>query len=180
MKLHRNIKLLSIMTISFLLHACGIAHVKTEVVAQDIDQYTNIFIQDVRVYSNEASAKNNVPLQEKLKSWESYSRGQIESYINASKFTLVKSLDDTKSDTLLIDLDVNVKYGNRALRWAVGFGAGGGGVDSTLTVKDAKTGEVKYRGHADSDLSVGIAGGDIGDVLEKNIRELMKAIYSGV
>ncbi len=176
MKLHRNIKLLSIITISFLLHACGVAHVKTEVIAQDINQYTNIFIQNVRVYSNEASAKNNAALQEKLKSWESHSRGQIESYINASKFTLVQSLDDTKGDTLLIDLDVNVMYGNRALRWVVGFGAGKGGVDSTLTVKDAKTGEVKYRGHGDSDLSVGITGGDMGDVLEKNIRKLLKAI----
>ena len=178
MNIHKSIKILSVIGISFLLYACGTAHVKTDVAAQDLHQYANIFIQDVRVYSNEASAKNNAPLQEKLKGWQSYTRGQLETYVNSSKFTLVQSLDDIKVDTLLIDLDVNVKYGNRALRWAVGFGAGKGGVDSTLTVKDAKTGEVKYKAYADSDLSGGGAGGDIGDVLEENIRELIKQ-YSG-
>lgn len=58
---------------------------------------------------------------------------------------------------------MNVQYGNRALRWAVSFGAGKGGVNSILTVKDSKTWDIKYKAHADSDLAMGGAGGDRGD-----------------
>ncbi|MDO8864275.1 hypothetical protein Q6D67_21645 [Haliea sp. E1-2-M8] len=161
-------------TTCFLLFGCGTAHVKTDIQADNMHAYKNVLIEDVRVYSSEESAKTNAPLQEKLKDWELYSRQQLQSHVNSSKYTLVENLDEANGSTLLIDLDINVKYGNRALRWAVGFGAGKGGVDSTITVKDAETGVVKYKAQADSDLSMGGAGGDIGNVLKENISKLLK------
>jgi hypothetical protein len=178
MKIYKKIKLIFLLMTFSLLYGCGAAHVKTDVEAQNIEKYENVLIQKVKVYSNEAAAQENAPLQEKLKGWESYSRGQLEEYLNSSKHKLITSLDEAQGNTLLVDLDVNVKYGNRALRWVAGFGAGKGGVDSTLIVKDAKTGQIKYKASADSDLSVGFAGGDIGSVLKENIKELIKK-YSG-
>jgi hypothetical protein len=169
-------KHLTIIVIISILYGCGEAYVRTDVQSQDLKEYDNILIQNVRVYSKEAAAKNNVPLQEKLKSWEEFSRNELEGYVNRSQYKLVKSLENVSGQTLIVDLDVNVQYGNRALRWAVGFGAGKGGVDSTLTVKDARTGEVKFQAEADSDLSMGGAGGDIGEVLEDNIRELIEQL----
>ncbi|GAB2896395.1 hypothetical protein ACCI51_04750 [Microbulbifer echini] len=174
MSSYKTIKPLLMIVVFSILYGCGSAHVKTDIQSQNIGSYRNILIQDVRVYSNEQAAKSNAPLQEKLKRWESYSRTQLEQYVNGSKYTLINSLDEAEGNTLLVDLDVNVQYGNRALRWVVGFGAGKGGVDSVLTVKDSETGEVMYKANADSDLSMGGAGGDIGDVLEENIKELIK------
>ena len=162
-----------------ILCACGSAHVKTNIQSQDLAEYENILIGDINVYSKEPAAKNNPELEKKLKEWTEYSRNKLNEYISSSKYRKITSLDNVAGNTLLIDLDVNVQYGNRALRWAIGFGAGKGGVNSTLTVKDAITGEIKYKAHADSDLSMGGAGGDIGVVLEENIKKLIDQ-YRGV
>ncbi len=161
------------------LYGCGVAHTKTDFQAKDMGLYKNILISEVKVYSNEAAAINNTPLQEKLKAWKIYSQEQLEKQLAASKYNLITSLDEADGETLLLTLDVNVRYGNRALRWAVGFGAGKGGVDSILTVKDAKTAQVKYKARADSDLAMSAAGGDIGSVLEENVRKLITQ-YSGI
>ena len=174
MNIFAYMKNLSTIVIVAMLYGCGVAHVKTDVQSQDLREYDNIFIRNVEVYSNEAAASNNLPLQEKLKSWELFSRNELESYVDKSQYKLVKSLENTSGKTLIVDLDVNVQYGNRALRWVVGFGAGQGGVDSILTIRDADTGEVKFQAEANSDLSMGGAGGDIGDVLKENIKTLVE------
>ena len=168
-------KISSIVLVSLFLFltGCGAAHVKTDIQSQKFTQYDNILIQSVKVYSKEVSAKDNQALQEKLRRWQSFASGQIQEYVRDSKFTPVASLRTARGATLLLDLDVDVQYGNRALRWAVGFGAGKGGVYSVLTIKDARTGEIVYKSQADSDLSVGAAGGDIGSVLESNIKKLI-------
>lgn len=174
MKLSNTIRLPLLIVILWFLNGCGTAHTRTDVQAQNIESYQNILIQEVKVYSNEEAAKKNAPLQEKLRNWETYSRNQLEQYIKDSKYTLINSIDEIEGKTLLVDLDVNVQYGNRALRWAVGFGAGKGGVDSVLIFKDSVTGDIKYKAYANSDLSMGGGGGDIDDVLKKNIEKLLK------
>jgi len=178
MKFVRSIKLLLIFTTGVFLFGCASTNLKTDVQSQDVSLYEKIYIGEVRVYSNEVAAKSNVALQKKLKSWEEYSRQQLEGYASDSRLALVDTLEGNTGNTLTIDLDVNVQYGNRALRWAVGFGAGKGGVDSSLVVKDPETGAVKYKAQANSELTMGGAGGDIGDVLEKNIKKLI-AQYKG-
>lgn len=164
---------LAVFSMILFLTACGAAHVRTDVNANDLFSYDNVLIKEVKVYSLEAAAKDNDALQLKLKDWEMFSRNELESYVENSQYKLVDSIDAATGQTLLVDLDVNVTYGNRALRWAVGFGAGKGGVNSVLTVKDAQSGEVKFRARADSDLSMGGAGGDVGAVLKRNIRKLV-------
>lgn len=144
------------------LYGCGVAHVKTDVAASDLNSYESVYIQDVKVYSNEAAAKTNEPLQVKMQEWTTFTRQEFENYVRNSNYELADSLPSTPNKSLIMDFDVNVAYGNRAMRWAVGFGAGKGGVDSLLTVKDANTGEVKFKANADSDISMGGAGGDIG------------------
>ncbi|WP_226647755.1 hypothetical protein [Microbulbifer variabilis] len=173
MKHYKAPRLFFLMMTLSLLGGCGVAHVKTDVHSQSFEGYKNIQIEDVRVYSKERSAKNNSILQEKLKGWEVYSREKLEEYARESNYQIVKSSSEAEGKTLLVDLDVNVQYGNRALRWAIGFGAGKGGVESVLTVKDSETGIIKFKAHADSDLSMGGAGGDIEAVLKKNIKALI-------
>ena len=76
---------------------------------------------------------------------------------------------------MIWNLDIDVQYGNRALRYTVGFGAGKGHVRSTLVVDDGAKQE-KYRSGADSDLAIGGFGGDIGAVLRDNIHKLVGAL----
>lgn len=160
------------LSLTVLLYGCGVAHIKPGVQSPDLGNYNGIAVNDVKVYSLEPAAKGNAALQEKLKNWQSYSSEQLSNYVATSSFQ--RAADGQQESTLLLDLDVNVQYGNRALRWAVGFGAGKGGVLSTLTAKDARTGEIKFEAQADSDLSGGGAGGDIGAVLRKNIQTLIE------
>ena len=176
MNIFAYMKNLTTIVLIAMLCGCGVAHVKTDVQSQDLKEYDNILIRNIEVYSNETAAINNLPLQEKLKNWENFSRKELEGYVNRSQYKLVKSLENASGKTLIVDLDVNVQYGNRALRWVVGFGAGKGGVDSILTISDAKTGEVKLQAEANSDLSMGGAGGDIDDVLKENIKTLIEQL----
>ncbi len=85
-----------------------------------------------------------------------------------------------RNETLVIDMDVEVVYGNRFLRWFVGFGAGRGKVDTVMTVYDAKTNAVKFKAVANSDLKGGGGGGDVGKLLQNNIRHLMKQYRNSV
>lgn len=157
-----------------LLASCGRAHIKQGVKASDLKSYSNIIIKNVRVYSNEENAKENQELQNKMKQWEGFARTELEEYINKSKYKLVKSVNKAKGKTLTIDLEMNVEYGNRALRYFVGFGAGSGGIDSKLTVKDAKTGKIKFQSDVASDLSGGGFGGDMNETIKENIKVLVE------
>ncbi|MCP5007080.1 MAG: hypothetical protein GY941_24520 [Planctomycetes bacterium] len=155
------------------LYGCGAAHIKTDMQSPDLRLYEKFYIRDVKVYSNEPNAKTNIKLQRKMEYWASFTRKELEGYIRESHYSLVDSVGTESEKVLIADIDVNVVYGNRALRWAVGFGAGKGGVDSLLTVNDAQTGKIKFKATSDSDLSMGGAGGDIDDVLKGNIRKLI-------
>ena len=162
--------------ITAVLAGCGAAHVRTELDFVDIEQYANVYIGRVDLYSKEQSAQTNEDLQMKLEEWQRFARSEIEQYVRGSSFQLVNQLPSDPERTLIINTDINVAYGNRALRYFVGFGAGKGGVDSTLVIVDAKTGAEKFKAVAESDLAIGGFGGDMGAVLRKNIRKLTDQI----
>jgi len=155
------------------LNGCGVAHVRTEVATNDLHQFDTVYIAGVRVYSLEESAKHNEELKQKMAEWEVFARRELENYINASHYQLAKQDQPENPLLLSVDLDIKVAYGNRALRYWVGFGAGSGSVDSTMVVTDSKTGQEKFRAVAESDLSVGGFGGDMEAVLKSNIKELV-------
>ena len=155
------------------LYGCGAAHVRTEVASTDIHQYEKVFIAKVDVHSQEATAKDNEELQAKMIEWETFSRGELEGYVNESHYQLLTEPPGADENALIIDLDIDMVYGSRAKRYWAGFGAGRGSVDSVLTVSDSQTGEQKFRGVAESDLSVGGFGGDMEAVLKQNVKELV-------
>ncbi len=156
-----------------LVSACGTAHVRTDGLQFDVSEYRVGRVGQVKVYSLETNAPSNQPLQEKLAAWTEETTHSLESTI--SQLSLVPD-DANRPDeeaVLVFGIDSNVRYGNRALRWAVGFGAGKGGVTSILTVTDSRSGKNVYRATAESDLSVGGGGGDMGSVFRKNIDKLL-------
>ena len=155
------------------LSGCGAAHVRTDTASADIHQYEKVFISEVDVHSQEESAQDNAELQANMDEWEIFARGELESYVNDSHYQLLTDPPGATDKALIINLDIDIVYGSRALRYWVGFGAGKGSVDSVLTVSDNQTGEQKFRAMAESDLSVGGFGGDMEKVLKKNVSELV-------
>jgi hypothetical protein len=165
--------LLSLLIMIVTLYGCGAAHVRTEVASNDLHQYDKVHISDVRVYSLEESAKTNEELKAKMDEWKIFARRELEAYINESHYQLVEENQPDNPLLLIVDLDINIAYGNRAMRYWVGFGAGKGGVDSTLIVTDNITGQEKFRAVAESDLAIGGFGGNMEKVLKSNIKKLV-------
>lgn len=171
----KRLKLLSTLAVSVvLLSACGTAHVRTDKVASDLHSYNNVFIQKVDIYSNEEAAKTNTQLQNKMVEWEAFARTELENYVQRSNYSLLTSKDQITERTLIVDLDVDLVYGNRAARYFGGFGAGKGSVDSVLTVIDHQTSDLKFKATAESELSMGAFGGDMQGVLKSNIKKLIQ------
>jgi len=157
-----------------LFSGCSTTNARTEINVKTNMEYQNVVINDIKVYSEEDSAKTNAPLQQKFKTWQTYANNQLSQHVESSKYNLLTSNKNMPPASLLYDLDVNIIYGNRALRWAVGFGAGKGGVHSTLTVRDANTAKIIYQGKGDSELKGGGLGGDMDAILKQNIAALLK------
>lgn len=155
------------------LYGCGAAHVRTDVASSDLHQYDKVFISEVKVHSQEAAAQDNAELQTQMDEWEVFARGELENYVNDSHYQLISQPPAITEKALIINLDIDLTYGNRALRYWVGFGAGKGGVYSVLTAADSETGVEKFRAVAESDLVMGGFGGDIEAVLKQNIWELV-------
>ncbi|MBL0059033.1 MAG: DUF4410 domain-containing protein [Elusimicrobia bacterium] len=153
---------------------CGKVHVRKAVWSSDLHLYDKVYITDVKVYSEEESAKGNKDLLAKIEEWKTYARSEMESYVKNSRYQLLLTPPTEKDRVLLVKLDIKVTYGNKALRYWVGFGAGSGGVDSRLTVTDSRTGEKKFEVTGDSDLSVGAFGGNMEAVLKSNIKSLIE------
>lgn len=155
------------------LAACGRAHIREGTEDASLSQYTHAHIQNVKVYSREEAAKTNQPLQVKMENWQHYSRSMLETALTNSGLTLTESATVEGKKVLVVDLDIDMQYGNRALRWVVGFGAGKGGVNSRLTAHDNTVEKLIFSAKAESDLAEGGAGGDMNRVLKKNIEALM-------
>lgn len=166
--------LLGILGIFLTVSGCGAAHVRKEMQALDLDRYEKVYISDVRVYSLEKSAKDNKALLAKIEEWKVFARKELESYVEDSRYELLKNPPTANESVLLADLDIKVTYGNRALRYWGFFGAGAGGVDSTLTVADSRTREKKFIAKGASDLTIGFFGGNMEAVLKSNIENLIK------
>ena len=158
------------------LAGCGAAHVNTNTNEVKLPSYSAASIGKVSVYSNEKNAATNQALQDKLSRWQAETRAKIESAVTGSNLRLIEAAESNSESAdkrLIFAIDSNVRYGNRAVRWAVGFGAGKGGVSSKLTVTDAVSGAVVYSAAAESDLAMGGAGGDMDSVFAANIDKLL-------
>ena len=149
------------------------AHVRTDLASSDLHQYDKVFISEINVHSQELAAQNNAVLQSQMNEWEVFARGELENYVNDSHYKLLNQRPASTEKALIVNLDIDLVYGNRALRYWVGFGAGKGSVNSVLIVTDNQTGNEKFRAVSESDLSMGGFGGDMESVLKQNIRELV-------
>jgi len=166
-------RILTVMVATVVL-GCGATHQRPqEKFAPGLS--TGAYIGRVTVTSKEEAAKSNEALQKKMRDWEGFARSRLQEGLTARGYQVVTEPPAPGSAALIWNLDVDVRYGNRALRYVVGFGAGKGHVHSALVVQDDAK-QTKYRSGADSDLSIGVFGGDIGQVLRGNIEKLSASL----
>ena len=164
---------LTILFVIAMLHGCGAAHVRTDMESTDLHQYDDVFISTVRVHSEEDGANQNEELQAEMREWSVFARGVLEGYVNDSHYQLLSQPPASTDKALILNVDIEMTYGNRALRYWAGFGAGKGSVDSVLTATDNLTEASKFQAVANSDLSMGAFGGDMEAVLMKNVEALV-------
>ena len=154
--------------------ACSNVTIKNHEHDADLHDYKYVYINKIDIYSKEPAAKDNQKLQNLMVEWEGFARDELERHVSNSSYELTKTLDKESSEVLVVDLDVDLVYGNRAARYWGGFGAGKGSVDSNLTVSDSATQDVKYNSTAESELTMGALGGDMQALLKDNIKALIK------
>lgn len=180
-----------------LLSACSSSPVRTQTQADDLGRYRNAYIADVIVRSTEDSAN----ARKENREVEQFARFELQRIIEESQYRYLAQrpaspvaemdgagdaadaevaapISDELAKTLAVTLDMRITWGSRALRYMVGFGAGKGRISSTLTVKDAASGEVKYRSSKDSMIAMGLFGGSMEAVVRQNIADLL-AEYPG-
>ena len=73
-----------------ILNGCGAAHVRTDVETSDLHDYDQVFISEVKVYSEEEAAEQNEELQAEMEEWAAFSRGELEKYVNESHYLLLR------------------------------------------------------------------------------------------
>jgi len=190
-----RISIILIAAIVAMLTACSSGPVRTETQADDLNRYRNAYIADVVVRSTENSAN----AQAENREVEQFARAELQRIIEASRYRYLPArptstavtdagkelgadngapVSDELAKTLAVSLSMDITWGNRALRYLVGFGAGHGRISSTLTVKDGATGAVKYRASKDSALAMGLFGGSMEPIVRENIAGLL-AEYPG-
>jgi len=165
---------IALLLLTVALGACGHAHARINVPASDPASLRQVQLGTVSVVCTDKNAATNAPLQEKLRGWQQLADQQLRATLAASSTQLVQPSATDGTRVPVLSLTSEVRYGNRALRWAVGFGAGAGGVNSRLVATDQSTGTTIFQASAESDLAIGAAGGDVDKVFRQNLDELLQ------
>jgi hypothetical protein len=132
-----------------------------------IDGIRAVTIAPVEVVSKE----QNVDALSLNTQWKKMAEDELQTLFASKKISTSPNSQST------VVCRINVVYGNRALRYWVGFGAGSGSLTVTLELKD-KNGNVQYATESKADLAVGAFGGDMSDVARKAIQTAVKEFGS--
>jgi hypothetical protein len=149
---------------------CGGTSVRTIQGPKDISNYNKIYVADPDVSSVEQEEKH-------IASNAEYTQFARDTIINTLKekgtFSLIESLSSSPG-SLSVETKIDLRYGNRAMRYMVGFGAGSGSIVCNLKLKDISSGEIKLEMESNSTLAIGAFGGSMGAVIEANIKKTVR------
>lgn len=141
-----------------ILTGCGNVHNAVKPNTNVAGQYQQATIQPIIVSSTDKKAEV-LALHEE---WKKLAEDKLRQLLAQKKIT---ETDNAKAS---IVCHIEAEYGNRALRYFVGFGAGAGHVTVTIEMKDPD-GKVLYSGSSKADLAIGVFGGDMKATAKKAI-----------
>lgn len=161
--MERFIQGIAVMVLFFGLSACGKVH--HQIATQPIDSYS---VQQVAVTTVEVSSKEqNQDALSLNDQWKEVATEELQSMLDT------KNIVTTDNSDTIVGCRIYVVYGNRALRYFVGFGAGAGHMDISIELKD-RQGTILYATQSKADLAMGGFGGDMAQVARKTIIEAVK------
>lgn len=149
------------------LSGCGGIHNVVNTSSNTAGQYRQLAVLPVELSSTDTSPQV-VALHEE---WKKFAADQIQQLL------AVKGITAADQGETGIVCHIEVAYGNRALRYFVGFGAGAGHVTVAIEMKGAG-GKVLYSGTSKADLAIGAFGGDMKDTVRKTIQAAVKEFGS--
>jgi hypothetical protein len=149
--------------------ACGGVHHRVTPKAQDLPALKQIVVLPVEVNSKEQTPE----AQALNEQWKKIAADELRTLLDARGIAAAAGGDFT------VGCFVNVVYGNRALRYMVGFGAGAGHMSVAIELKN-RQGTVLFATTSEADLAAGAFGGDMAGVARSTILEAVKKFGEGL
>jgi len=84
-----------------------------------------------------------------------------------------KNIEVSSHGPATVGCRIEIVYGNGALRYFIGFGAGAGHIQVRVELKDSD-GTVRYATASKADLAMGLGGGDMSHVAQNAIQKAVK------
>ncbi len=165
--MRKYLSVIALLWAGLTLSACGGVHSVVSTPPSGIDGIRMVTIAPVEVESKEQNA-NALALNAK---WKDMARYELRSMLADKQISTSPDSQET------VVCHIRVVYGNRALRYWVGFGAGSGSLTVTIELKD-QNGNVQYATQSKADLAMGAYGGDMSNVARKTIRTAVREFGS--
>lgn len=148
---------------AFALSACGGIHSTVMTQPDNIGMFKEVMLIPPEVISEKQDA-DTLALNEELKQ---IATDELRSSLESKSIVL----SDNGKATVGCHIEVN--YGNRALRYFVGFGAGAGHIRVKIELKD-ENGVTRYATSSEADLAMGGFGGSMSEVARNAIKKGVK------
>lgn len=149
--------------LAFSLHACGGVHHKVVTQPQ-----STLILEQIKLLPVKVNSKEQNPDALSLNDqWKELVSSELQTILDAKRILITGDSNTT------LECRIDVVYGNQALRYFVGFGAGSGHVSMSLKMKD-KFGAVLYATNTEADLSIGVFGGSMQQLVRKTINDALK------
>ena len=139
--------------------ACGYVHTATIKPAHSAQAPKEVVLAPVQVTSVEQNA-DALSLDAQ---WNKMASDQLQAMLAGRKIAVVADAPTT------VLCRIQVRYGNRAARYFVGFGAGRGDIDVSIVLQD-KDGKALYSTDSKAHLAVGLFGGGMSGVVSDAIQ----------
>ncbi len=148
--------------------ACGHARHRVDVSSGANTPITQVKIAPITV----SSIEHNPKALELNESWTKWQYEHLRELMASKRIAINESAGEE------IRCDIAIRYGNRALRYFVSYGAGRGNVTITLSLI-AADGSTRYSTSTKAHLSVGVFGGDMQDVIRKALKASVETFGKG-
>ncbi len=144
---------------------CGKASYTVLVNPDNISSYENIYVADVSVSSKEQSENAKKVNEEMI----TFTKDELLKAIKQKgSYNIIENAESC-SNCLILETNIEIVYGSRALRYIVGMGAGSGSCKINMKLTDPSSGQVKYETKSKSKLAGGAFGGSMDATVKNNI-----------
>lgn len=159
----RMFAMFAVAVFALALSACGAVHNRVITPPDNLAVLKQVTLLPVEVMSKE----QNPDALSLNAQWKTMAADELQSLL------VSKNLAVSSNGQATVGCRIEVTYGNRAVRYFVGFGAGAGHMRVTIELKDSM-GTVRYAANSEADLAVGLFGGDMAQVARKTIQAAVK------